>query len=947
MDTTSVDAPGLGAASPRTSRAQRSRSITRRFLLWLLLPLTGSLVLTACGGGGGGGGGSSPPSTYSVIANVSGLSGSNLVLSLGDGTNVPISSNGQVTLVSGLANGASYSVSVTSSPVNPSETCTISDGSGTVNDSTVNIPVSCTTANTPQASTEMAADPAVPAAITSSITNVVTASGSGALGSWIPVNLATQSGDTIALCLDADGHAVMASMVTSDQTTFSSASTALALVRLTIADVPTTENAAAINAAVQGTPAYATLVSLINADLSAGVRPLSDAAVAQNILVVAESVVPTISAATNKARAKAQSLGPATNLPFTILPSDDPNVAPYLQITGASNGSIAVYNNMPIPWSGSTSALTSGGTATTPLAGPSPLSPDQTLQLKMNNAPFNLLIAQDEASATQIAEDMVAGTFEQALAVVPGLGSCAVETLKGIVQAKIGPTVRGSIQSGLTWSAFANALPKDITADTALAVLTECGPKVVQQLGPGVAVLVEAIIGVDAELLASLVAVKSLVGATGWAIEADYANRFWGQTFPVVICAAADYTIHSCVASFTFDPTSLLMAPGAVGQAVVAGIDSNSSATPLPGDLTFIPDDDTIATAVGMAGVTVTAATTIPLSPSVTNVVVTDPATGANSPLPITVVWPTLVPSANPITVTTSDQTLVVSLTGPNGAATPSIVLPSNITWSTTAPTATIQPVTSVGSTSTWTIPANATANPVQITATDPNGNDYPPLTVTVQGASFVLDPASVNVGLTLSDLGPDGAGGLASGPGYGSQACAAPCANFTSSGGSYGATVAFTDVWGLESGTWTFSSSLQGNVAITAGATASFTANANWSAPAGPFQGGFSGGFSFTIGQPYSVSVTTTCTESSSVTNPCDGSLPAGKILTSLGITVPPQSSAPGSVQYALAAGSYIFTWGIVGGTDPSCCLGAPDQGTGPTATAALSLSAAFQPSQ
>jgi hypothetical protein len=61
MDTTAVDAPGLGAAFALGKRAGGSYGVARRGLFWLLTSVTVSLVLTACGGGGGGGGYTAPP----------------------------------------------------------------------------------------------------------------------------------------------------------------------------------------------------------------------------------------------------------------------------------------------------------------------------------------------------------------------------------------------------------------------------------------------------------------------------------------------------------------------------------------------------------------------------------------------------------------------------------------------------------------------------------------------------------------------------------------------------------------------------------------------------------------------------------------------------------------------------------------------------------------------
>ncbi len=97
----------------------------------LNLPLVLGLLtaLTACGGGGYGGGGGT---TYTVGGTLSGLTGSGLVLQDNGGDNLALSANGAFTFATKLPAGTAYSVSVLTQPTSPSETCLISNGSGTV-----------------------------------------------------------------------------------------------------------------------------------------------------------------------------------------------------------------------------------------------------------------------------------------------------------------------------------------------------------------------------------------------------------------------------------------------------------------------------------------------------------------------------------------------------------------------------------------------------------------------------------------------------------------------------------------------------------------------------------------------------------------------------------------------------------------------------------------------
>jgi 6-phosphogluconolactonase len=97
------------------------------------------LILAACGGGGGGSGGP----TYSVGGSVSGLVGSGLVLTAGAGNSVSIPQAGAFTLPTSLGAGASYDITVANPPANPSQTCTVSNGTSTVAGTVDNITVVC------------------------------------------------------------------------------------------------------------------------------------------------------------------------------------------------------------------------------------------------------------------------------------------------------------------------------------------------------------------------------------------------------------------------------------------------------------------------------------------------------------------------------------------------------------------------------------------------------------------------------------------------------------------------------------------------------------------------------------------------------------------------------------------------------------------------------------
>ena len=85
---------------------------------------------------------------FSIGGAVTGLAGSGLVLQLNGGNDLSIVSSGAFAFATALQNGARYDVSVRRQPANPSQACTVRDGSGTVNGSNVtNIAISCVSSN--------------------------------------------------------------------------------------------------------------------------------------------------------------------------------------------------------------------------------------------------------------------------------------------------------------------------------------------------------------------------------------------------------------------------------------------------------------------------------------------------------------------------------------------------------------------------------------------------------------------------------------------------------------------------------------------------------------------------------------------------------------------------------------------------------------------------------
>jgi len=126
-------------------RFRGTSPITFRQSIFLLVGVGIIATLTACTGGGGyGGGGGS--TTYTLGGMVTGLTGSGLVLRDNGSDNLAVSASGPFTFATKLATGAPYNVTVQTQPTSPSQTCVVTNGSGTVGASNVtNVSVACTT----------------------------------------------------------------------------------------------------------------------------------------------------------------------------------------------------------------------------------------------------------------------------------------------------------------------------------------------------------------------------------------------------------------------------------------------------------------------------------------------------------------------------------------------------------------------------------------------------------------------------------------------------------------------------------------------------------------------------------------------------------------------------------------------------------------------------------
>ena len=98
-----------------------------------------SLALAACGGN------STPPSTFTISGTVVNLAGTGGGLVLQDNLNdpLPVNANGSFTFAKTVASGSLYSVTISAQPSNPTQTCGVTNGSGTATANVTNLQVNC------------------------------------------------------------------------------------------------------------------------------------------------------------------------------------------------------------------------------------------------------------------------------------------------------------------------------------------------------------------------------------------------------------------------------------------------------------------------------------------------------------------------------------------------------------------------------------------------------------------------------------------------------------------------------------------------------------------------------------------------------------------------------------------------------------------------------------
>jgi large repetitive protein len=121
----------------------------QRSRVWGFVSCLFSLVLLGCSNGSGSVEGDGSPAqspTFTISVMVSGLAGDGLVLQNNGANDVPVAANGKLTFGNAIARDGAYNVTVLAQPTNPTQSCTVVGGVGTVaTEDVTNVSVTCTT----------------------------------------------------------------------------------------------------------------------------------------------------------------------------------------------------------------------------------------------------------------------------------------------------------------------------------------------------------------------------------------------------------------------------------------------------------------------------------------------------------------------------------------------------------------------------------------------------------------------------------------------------------------------------------------------------------------------------------------------------------------------------------------------------------------------------------
>jgi hypothetical protein len=558
-------------------------------------------------------------------------------------------------------------------------------GSNSSSDTTQSSPPTTSPTQGQTIVTSVTIDSAVPKSVAGTVTNVLSPNDSSSSVDSVTISTGGVNGESVVIATDSNNKILLAAFTSSDTTTLSVESTALALVRFAIGQVPPGMTAAQLNDAIRAAADYGPLQTQIGLALAAGTPLAATPAVAQELSTVLSQVARSIGAPvsanagggkipTNIAPALVAIPQVLPPLPVTVVQDALLHLLP-IQITDTDAlGQVYVRNSMPIEWRARSYDAISGAEMTSP-SSPFKLKPNTgTWVPGTGGQNFNLSIEQDVITQRDTLTNIIVDALRFELQFFPD--SCADTVLRSSVEAYI--DLLAALPSDAT--TLKEFIKGYFTLDTAKGVLSECLKRATTS----------AFLSAVITFLDDVALIQGVASAAFLAAEIEYALKFWGDPAHMVgVCFDNTKKIANCAASFTFAPSNLVAAIGAdlTTATTMTAMDNHNPPSPtgIPAWLIYAKTDT--GGVIGLNTATGVATATGIGSGSVT---VKDPSTDAKGTYSVSVVDPVLCPNPIDIDLQTGTTTSVlVTLSDssiPNCGGEAVFAAPNTI-WSVSDPT--------------------------------------------------------------------------------------------------------------------------------------------------------------------------------------------------------------------------------------------------------------------
>lgn len=591
-------------------------------------------------------------------------------------------------------------------------------------------------------STVVTVGASIPISTVNSIQEVISPSDAGSIGSRLEISMNGQTGQSVVLAIDVNGNIVLAAIVSSQNTVLSADSTALALVRLAVGDIPTKQAGSAIDEFVRDSTGYSALVAAVTNALNARSVPALDANVLRGIASVMSVVIPQLSpdendATSGNAKTVAHPTVSGTGYPYTVIEDEVLNGLWPVQITGGDPIGIVVGNSMPIPWSAS--SVDAAGTKLTKEDKIIPkrsglFSPGSETVLTSTSG-MTLTLKQTPKTHARIVADLIAGVTKTILGFSDSK-SCDLSALN----LSLANAAELNIEPDLDWKAFRSVLAVFIVTDAA-PLLRKCLSAVAAKKA------IAALVGLS-ETLGAIQAVPDTVSVV---TEAAYAAEYWsGPPTTVGVCEDSAGHVVNCADKYTFMPASLIMAPGATTTAVLSAT-AKGQPTGIPSGLTFAPETALLTINANTRQVTASNsfADVLRGGGAPINLTVADMEGAATGTLAVAVLYPQISPRVASTTV--GGDLIKLVLTDANGTP---VIVPAGVQWKSDDPAGVKLknvlpfgdlPVTDPGTSgwSLWGSPSGSATGQVKIGAIGPDGMPYgEPAIINVAAAQLPSPPS-------------------------------------------------------------------------------------------------------------------------------------------------------------------------------------------------------------